>query len=135
VKPTDAPADVLDALSVVLRAGRPGRFRLLAVVCPQDHIVARVWQTSLGPVLVGEGPGVKAERTLTADDVPGFVSVPYEVEGPRAERFACLLDEWSQVPAAQCRCSTAHLRPGVLLAAIADGQRRIRVNRRGLCVS
>jgi len=51
---TQSDVDAAEALRPILTAGRPERFRLLRVVCPDQHRLLTVYRTSEGPVCVGE---------------------------------------------------------------------------------
>ncbi len=122
----EAEAEVIEALRPVLTAGKPSRFRVLTVACPRDHVLARVWRTSMGLVIVHETSDVKRERTT---DLPGYgpVQLP-PIEGPRGVGYAYLLlpdqkPEWRM----QCRC-TSWGPKWELHDAIAAGKRRIVVS-------
>ncbi len=122
-----ADPEVAAALGAVLKAGRPARFKRLTIACPNDHTLARVYETTVGLVVVHDTGGVKKARTA---DMPGFgpVQMP-PVRGPRAETGAYLLDEhdFGHLLPMQCRCTTANVRAQELLHAIAAGKRRLLV--------
>ncbi len=125
-----ADPEVAAALGAVLKAGRPARFKRLTIACPNDHTLARVYQTAVGLVVVHDTGGVKKARTA---DMPGFgpVQMP-PVRGPRAETGAYLLDEHDSgsyhLFPMQCRCTTANVRARELWEAMAAGKRRLLVS-------
>ncbi|MDP3712575.1 MAG: hypothetical protein Q8R60_08835 [Mycobacteriales bacterium] len=117
---------VAEALAVVLRSSRPSRFRVLTVACPNDHVLARVYRTALGLVVVHETDGVKKARS---HDLPGYgpVQLP-PIRGPRAETNAYLVDDpLDDVWPMTCRCSSHTPRAWELLDAVASGRKRFRV--------
>lgn len=120
---------VADALNAVLSAGKPQRFKVLTVACPNDHVLGRVYRTTAGLVLVHDTEGDKATGA-GAVVVPGVGDVPLPaIEGPRAERVAYLLEETGRVRLPmQCRCSTHLPKVPLLLAAIAAGKKRHRID-------
>jgi hypothetical protein len=126
VRKFEAEPEVAEALRVVLTAGKPSRFRVLTIACQRDHVIARVWRTSMGLVIVHETSDVKRERTT---DLPGYGQVQLPpIEGPRGVRYAYLLlsgekPEWRM----QCRC-TSWWPTWEIEDAIAAGKRRIVVS-------
>jgi len=95
----------LEALRPLLRPDvRLPRFRILEVVCPNDHRLAQVFSTAAGPLVL------------------------YREWRHRGGLSAYLLDErggaeWTYTP--QCRCSRAQVPREWLREQIAAGQRRV----------
>lgn len=56
-----------EALRPVLKSREPRRFRLLRVVCDQDHKLLDVYQTALGQVYVGEVVPLEPSRAFGPD--------------------------------------------------------------------
>lgn len=131
MRPADglqADPETAAALQAVLR--RPERFKRLTVVCHNDHVLARVYKTAVGHVLVHQTGGVKKTR---ATDLPGYGTVQLPpIRGPRAEVTAYVIDDdvdrlWPM----QCRCTRAQPRVWELLDAIEAGKKRLRVSNGG----
>ncbi len=121
MKDLQAEPEVAEALRVVLSSGRPERFKVLTVACPQDHVLGRVYRTSLGLVLVAQMEGVKAQQML---DLPTGTSVAVPVRGARAQHLAGFLGSYML----QCRCCTVYVRDTEMDEAIAAGRKRLRVS-------
>lgn len=126
MKKFEAEAEVIEALRPVLTSGKPSRFRVLTVACPRDHVLARVWRTSIGLVIVHETSDVKKERTT---DLPGYgpIELP-AIEGPRGVGYAYTLPD-DELPEWQMQCRCMSWRPTwELHDAIAAGKKRLLVS-------
>lgn len=115
------------ALRPVLGSGRPERFKVLTVACPNDHVVARVYRTARGLVLLFTNEGIKGERAAETADALGVLMPIY---GPRGDVTALWLEDELLAGAykMQCRCGTVEPDTTDLLASIEDGKRRHRVS-------
>ncbi len=126
--PLQAEPTVADALHVVLSGPSPARHKVLVVLCPRHHVLAVVYRTTAGLVLVHQTEGVHKQRA--AIDVPGVgpVELPPQ-RGPRADRAAYLLyDDGGRTLEMQCRCYTATPTHAELRDSISKGHKRHRVS-------
>jgi hypothetical protein len=124
----DVDPHVADALHAVLSAGKPQRFKVLTVVCGNDHVLGRVYRTRVGLVVVHAAEGRKRDGDVV--DVAGVGPTPMPgVDGPRAVTVAYLLDPVQRTALSmQCRCTTALPYGHELLTAIENGKKRLRVS-------
>jgi hypothetical protein len=108
-----------EALAVVLRSGRPDRFKALTVACPNDHVLARVYRTAVGLQAVGAVGGEKGER---AHDLPDGTAVSLPVRGPRARITSWWLHDqhWT------CRCGRYFVEADDVEATVERGEKRLR---------
>ena len=137
------PADEFDELRAVLSAGRPGRFKLLTVVCPGNHALVRVYSTRTGPIAVFEqlpeeredeveptgegGTRIRSrrrgqhKRDRSAAALTGLGTYAADPVAPDKE---CA---WWPVLVAECECGVREVAFPVLRKAITLGRKRILV--------
>jgi len=90
-------ATALEALRPILAAGRISRFRLLAVVCRTDHLLAQVIRTARGPVVTGRAPYSRIEiehlggDSIPAQDGDGWVDGAWQYNWQRTRQISRML--------------------------------------------
>jgi len=126
---TSAPAEDRAILAPLLRTGRLAPYRLLDVICPNDHRLAQVLTTTSGPLVVG---WTRAFRGYSVDGFPG----PPRRDQPRVfERrhrgqpviylLARLLEDEPVDVTVQCRCRQRDLPAQWMADQIAAGGGRV----------
>jgi len=133
-------ADTFPELRTVLTAGRPSRFRILTVFCPNNHALVRVYQTTIGPVATFECRSSDVEF-VTVHEGDEYNLLDRSKGRHGADKLAVALNEpdacvphdpdhnahTQSIIRAECACSMREVALPALRAAVADGSKRIAV--------
>jgi hypothetical protein len=93
--------EIRDALHAVLQTSQPSRFRLLQVICDQQHRLLDVYQTALGPVFIGKNERTRATMLPAErrpDRKPTFSFGGISDIGPLPLQVECSHRQWAEIP-------------------------------------
>lgn len=132
---TTEPNDVASAaLRQLFHLGRrASRYRLLVVACRNQHRLAAVYETSVGPVLAGKTRTIIIESHTDGGTYLADEDHPVDWEATLTRRrqrsratpvVVAVTDGMPDVVELQCRCSLARLPAAWLRAQITPGRRR-----------
>lgn len=131
-------ADLRRAVTSLVNSPAARHALLLTIVCPGDHVLARVYRTDIGRAVVLQIPGDLPPRVVLtpAGDIAGrgtptgrhralinVLDLDPPVDGP----LAWALD-WLEGAIAECRCGRHQLQAGPLRAAVTAGRKRARLS-------